>query len=119
MAYYMCKIEEKITQALYLSILQYGVMETIEWYLLNPSCVVSQHHNDPKDTTKLVKQCLSMQNYDVLTRPPQSYDLNPMEHVWELVKWKSYDYSTLARGMLQLQECAQASSHSITIEKCQ
>ena len=57
MACYMCKIEEKITQALYLSNLQYGVMGTIEWSLLNPSCVISQHDNDPKDTTK----------FDVLT----------------------------------------------------
>jgi hypothetical protein len=35
---YMCKIEGEMTQALYLSILQDGVMKTIEWYCVNPSC---------------------------------------------------------------------------------
>jgi hypothetical protein len=35
---YMCKIEGKMTQAL--SILQDGVMKTIEWYHSNPSRVI-------------------------------------------------------------------------------
>jgi hypothetical protein len=30
-----------------------------------------------------------MQNFDVLTWPPQSPNLNPMEHVWALVKKES------------------------------
>jgi hypothetical protein len=41
---YMCKIEGKITQALYLSILQDGVMKIIEWYRFNP-CVIFQYNN--------------------------------------------------------------------------
>ena len=45
---YMCKIEGKMTQALYLSILRVGVMKTIERYRLNPSRVIFQHDNDPK-----------------------------------------------------------------------
>ena len=44
-------------------------MKTIEWYLLKPFCVVSQYDNDPNNTTKLVKQWLSMQIVDVLTQP--------------------------------------------------
>ena len=42
---YMCKIEGKITQALYLSIFQDGVMKIIEWYRFNPSCVIFQYDN--------------------------------------------------------------------------
>jgi hypothetical protein len=52
----MCKIEGKMTQNLYLSILQDGVMKTIEWYYFNPLRVIFQHDSDPKDTAKLVKQ---------------------------------------------------------------
>ena len=40
-----------------------------------------QHDNDPKYIAKLVKQWLSMRNFDVLTWPPQSLDLIPMVHV--------------------------------------
>ena len=57
----MCKIEGKMTQALYLNILWDGVMKTIEWHHFNPSHVIFQHDNDPKHTTKLVKQRLPMQ----------------------------------------------------------
>ena len=53
---YMRKIKGKMTQALYLSILQDEVMKTIEWYYFNPSCVIFQQDNDPKHTSKLVKQ---------------------------------------------------------------
>ena len=45
---YMCKIEEKMTQAMHLSILQDGGMKTIEWYRFNPFRVIFQHDNDPK-----------------------------------------------------------------------
>ena len=62
---YMCKIEEKMTQVLYLSILQDGVTKTIEWYCFNLSHVIFQHDNDPKNIAILVKGS-SMQNFEVL-----------------------------------------------------
>ena len=68
----MCKIKGKMTQdAMYLSILQDEVMKTIEWYCFNHSCVIFQHDNHPNHTA----------NFDVLTWPPQSHDLDPIEHV--------------------------------------
>jgi hypothetical protein len=48
---YMCKIEKKMTQALYLSILQDGVTKTIEWYCFSPSRVIFQRGNDPNNTS--------------------------------------------------------------------
>ena len=96
----MHKIEGKMTQALYVSILQDEVMKKIEWYHFNPSLVIFQHDNDPKHIAKLVKQWLSMQNLDVLTWPPRSPNLNPMKHVWVLVKQRLNEYPTPIRGML-------------------
>ena len=49
---YMCKIKMKMTQALYLSILQDEVMETIEWYSYNPSHVIFQHDKKIKKFLK-------------------------------------------------------------------
>ena len=116
---YMCKIEGKMTQALYLSILQDEVMKTIEWYHFNSSCVIFQHVNDPKHTTNLVNQWLSIIFFNVLTWPPRSHALNSIEHVWAFVKWKLNEYATPSKGMFQLWECVQPSFHSIIHEQCQ
>ena len=95
---------------MYLSILQDGVMKTIEWYRFNPLCVIFKHYNDSQHIAKLVKQWLSMQNFDVLTWPPRSPFLNPTEHEWARVNWKLNEYPTLAKGMLQLWEHVQVFS---------
>ena len=116
---YMHKIKGKMTQAIYLSILQDEVMKTIEWYRFNPSHVIFQHDNDLKQTAKLVKQWLSMIFFYLLAWPPQSLEFNPIEHVWALVKWKLNEHPTLAKGMLQLWERVQASFDSITPDICQ
>ena len=78
---YMCKIERKMKQALCLSILQDEATKLIEYYRFHLSPTIFQYDNDPKHTTKLVRQWVSMQNFDVLTWPPRSLDLNPMEHL--------------------------------------
>ena len=43
---YTRKIEGKMTQSLCLSILEDGVMKTIEWYRFNPSRLIFQHDSD-------------------------------------------------------------------------
>ena len=116
---YMCKIEEKMTQALYHNILQVGVIKTNKWCCFNYSHVIFQHDNDPKQSAKLVNQWLSIQNLDVLTWPTQSPDLNPMKHVWALVKLKSNEYPTLTKGMLHLWVHEKASFNSINPEQRQ
>lgn len=45
--------------------------------------------NDPKHTSRVVKQCLSDNFVDVLDWPPQSPDLNPIENLWRTLKVKA------------------------------
>lgn len=41
-----------------------------------------QHDNDPKHTSKSTKAWLHQKKINVLERPSQSQDLDPVEHLW-------------------------------------
>lgn len=49
---------------------------------------IFQHDNDPKHTSKVVKEFLAQKKVKVLDWPAMSPDLNPIEQIWQLLKVK-------------------------------
>ena len=49
---------------------------------LNGNDFIFQHDNDLKHTSNLVKNYLQNQRIEVLSWPPQSSDLSPIENLW-------------------------------------
>ena len=66
---------------IYLQILKNDLLNTLEYYDLNPSDIIFQQDNNPKHTSKKVKEWLKEQEFRTMVWPAQSSDLNPIEHL--------------------------------------
>jgi transposase len=99
---YMCEIEGIMDQHLYRQILEHELADTFEFYQFEQDKMTFQHDNDPKHTAKSVSKYLSEQEFRVMTWPPQSPDLNPIENCWSYLKNKVYSHEKPANGLKEL-----------------
>lgn len=114
----ICKIEGKMDQHLYKKILKEDLYGTIEEYEMDATRVIFQHDNDPKHKANSVQEWLGEQPFEVLEWPAQSPDLNPIEHLWALLKRCLNQYETPPRGMLELWERIHSQFYKITGDEC-
>lgn len=115
---YLSKIEGGMDADLYCKILEEDLTETMKYYDMEPLTTIFQHDNDPKHTSRKAKKCLEDLNINVLEWPAQSPDLNPIEHLWDVLKRKLALYPNVPEGIHMLWDRIEDEWNKISQEEC-
>jgi DDE superfamily endonuclease len=114
-----CKIDGKMDANLYVQILEDELQQTLVDYGFTPEDIIFQQDNDPKHTSRKAKEWLREHGFEVMVWPAQSPDLNPIEHLWFLLKRRLAAYPEPAKGILDLWERIQEEWYKIEVGECQ
>jgi len=115
---YMYQINETMDQDVYILILEDCLLKTIKWYKLKSKDIIFQHDNDPKHGAGRVQEWLKKRPFETLIWPAQSPDLNPIEHLWAILKRQLNQYERPSNGMLELWERVERIWNNIDKDIC-
>ncbi|KAG1300906.1 hypothetical protein G6F64_012275 [Rhizopus arrhizus] len=103
---YACQVYDGTMDSLvYQHILGTTYMETLKYYGMNKGTIYLQQDNDPKHKSKSTMTWLQQNKVRYINDwPPNSPDLNPIQHVWHLLKLRLSLYERKARNIDELWE---------------
>ena len=101
---YACKIDDILDAKLYCNILRGELMQTIDYFDMDLEEVIFQQDNDPKHVSHAAEETMEDLGLNVMKWPPQSPDLNPIEHLWRHLKRKLGEKKQVYSSMTELWE---------------
>jgi transposase len=116
---YGTKINGRMDADLYIGILEDELQQGLQHYGKDIEDVVFQQDNDPKHKSKKATNWLNDSGLEIMVWPPQSADLNPIEHLWHYLKKRLAEYEVPPRSIQELWERVQKKWDKIPASVCQ
>src|SRR5713101_766101 len=115
----LAEVEGRMDGDQYVAILEDHLVPSIEESGIFEEEAIFQQDNDPKHTSKKAKKWMEDHNISLLDWPPQSPDLNPIEHLWKHIKSELTKYPTQPKGVWEIWERVAEVWDKIRPEVCQ
>jgi transposase len=115
----LAEVEGRMNADQYVEILENHLLPSMEESGIPLEDLIFQQDNDPKHTSRTANKWMEDHEITVLDWPPNSPDVNPIEHLWGHIKKKLVKYPAPSKGVWELWERIAEVWNKVEPEVCQ